>query len=62
MNEFRDQLKDQAATLISRKLLDSIVKRQEATDAVIVNWQGRLIVIAGIAALLPTAATLLFHF
>ena len=49
MNEFREQLKDQASTFAKKDQVDdirfSLQKRLDEIDRIIANWQGRLLVV-----------------
>lgn len=62
MNEFRDQLREQAADFVHYKQIDELrntIKLQldtsqgrlDALEKLIANWQGRLVIIGGIWAL-----------
>ena len=69
MNEFRQQLKDSQATLItknealsmhessSKRLLD-LARRIELIEKLTSNWQGRIVMIAIIPAIIPTVVSL----
>jgi cysteinyl-tRNA synthetase len=66
MNEFRDQLKDQAARLATNDRLEEIKEaadgRLKSIEAQISNWQGRLLVLGGIWSIVIITITALINY
>lgn len=66
MNEFRDQLRDQAVTFARKEQLDEtrdgLRTRLEVLEKLISNWQGRLVIIGGAWALVVIIISALVNY
>lgn len=69
MNEFRETLKDSQSTFITKdealsmhenssKRLMELSRRMELLEALVSNWQGRLVMISILPAVIPICVTL----